>query len=1651
MLACILTITPLDKSTGARSTMRFSSAADRRVCGLNGVAWEPCMTRAPALGMQFWNGDFEAPTDGGKIAFSINLAQAKKAFPDITDAVWTGAQVEAFIGRVGAAWPWTSYFKGRITSYGGEWPTLDLSAQVDTEPFNVDVLTSTYAGTGGAEGGSDIKGKVKPLALGWPRNVEPVLINAVDSVYQFSAYGAIEAVETLYERASAFSASSGDYANYAALVAADIPAGAWATCLAEGMIRLGAPAFGVITGDIKGHKVGGSAPRGAGALVSALASIAGVSSSLIASSTLTALDAEGATNSDVMVTDQIKFLDAARRLILQCNWQALVSNAGVLAAMKPSLSGTELFTLHAQGKRTPLVTASAEQQVSLPYAKTTMAAERCWRVHTFDEISTSADLIDKGDYDAMTVYREGNIVSMPDGSRWVYIAEEAQAGIEPGTDPLVWEALSSALLAAFSARLVPENYIIPAGSDGVVPDLSGAVGIYHVDDSAGVPAEDVVFSVFEQSGMTVSIDSVTGAYAVDTIEDGVSFAIATLRAEVGDLTFDRTYTVTKAVAGAAAKTITLLSDRQTIFYDGDDVASPSVQTTTFTANRQNTTADVVWSITDTAGNPRTPVSSFLTITDDTATMNLAQFNSARNGSSGVIVTASVTEGVAPAEVTISDKISVVKVRAGTVARGVAVSANRQNITYDSTGAVNPSTQTTTFLANRQNLSFGAVVNWSLSDLAGNTVSVGYLSNSTGNSVFMTAANFNTARGSTNGVIVTASVTDAANTYTSSVTLVKVQNGAVGADGAPAKTLTVISDRQLITYSAAGSPAPSSQPITFTANKQNTTGTVTWSLTDMNGVGRSTAYLSAASGDTVTMTAANFDVARSGTNGVIVTGTITDGTTFSDKISVVKTQDGATGANGSNGLNAKTLTVISDRQVINYDDDGLPTPATQTTTFTTNKQNTTATVNWSITDAAGVSQSVAYLSSSTGDSVTLTEANFNSARNGTSGVIVTASITDGSTITDKISVTRVQAGANAMGLALTSTAAAFTFNGSGAASPSSQTITFTANPQNITGTVSFSAIAYSSSGTSLGAVTLSGSGNTRTMTNAQFTAPGVTAYVVVTASLGGYSDTCTVIKVSDGAAGANGANGSNGPAGLAAFLTNDSFPVPAYADGTVINYTGATGSFKVFSGSTDVSSNFTLATASGGNPQALTVSYVSQTYTITGGLDAAEDTANLTIRATGTGSYAGVTIDRVFSLGKLKGGYEIVATLPTTNLFAGRVVFLTSDGKLYRYTGAAWTATVLAADISGALADSQIAALAASKVTGALSDSQIAAISAAKVTGTLTDAQIAAIAAAKITGTITTTQITDDAITSAKIAANAVTASEIAAGAVVAGKIAADAITAVEIAAGAISTAELAAGAITTAKIAAGAITTTELAAGAITTAKIAAGAITTAELAAGAVTAAKIAANSITANEIATGAITADEIAAGAITAAKLAATSVITTSAQIADAVITSAKIGSLEVKSANIDNLTVGTGKIADNAVSQIIDAYTAGTLGSTVATANNLTAQSVSITATGAPIMIVASFSLRYLTYLAASSPCKVEAVVQIYRGANELTARTCEFVTMGAGDDITVPVALSVRNTPSAGTHTYTIKVTILDGNTEYFSVAGRSLTLMELKK
>lgn len=106
------------------------------------------------------------------------------------------------------------------------------------------------------------------------------------------------------------------------------------------------------------------------------------------------------------------------------------------------------------------------------------------------------------------------------------------------------------------------------------------------------------------------------------------------------------------------------------------------------------------------------------------------------------------------------------------------------------------------------------------------------------------------------------------------------------------------------------------------------------------------------------------------------------------------------------------------------------------------------------------------------------------------------------------------GANAQLLYLSASANVMSFDSNDIVEPN-QTVTITAKLQNATGTIVWTAIPYIGNAAQT-PITLSGTGNSRTLTSGNWTNPNWTS-VAVTATLGSLTDTISVVKVADGAA------------------------------------------------------------------------------------------------------------------------------------------------------------------------------------------------------------------------------------------------------------------------------------------------------------------------------------------------------------------------------------------------------------------------------------------------------------------------------------------------------------------------------------------------------
>ena len=236
------------------------------------------------------------------------------------------------------------------------------------------------------------------------------------------------------------------------------------------------------------------------------------------------------------------------------------------------------------------------------------------------------------------------------------------------------------------------------------------------------------------------------------------------------------------------------------------------------------------------------------------------------------------------------------------------------------------------------------------------------------------------------------------------------------------------------------------------------------------------------------------------------------------------------------------------------------------------------------------------------------------------------------------------------LTLGYTAQAFTFDSGGTASPANQTITFTATPSGtLTGTANFVATLYSSTGTSLGTVVLGGTGNQRTLTSAQFASA---QSCVVIASLGGYADQVTVVRLKDG---------SNAITGQ---LTNESSVVAASSTGFVADFSNSGGVFKVWDGIVDKTGNgpvYSQASAPTGG-LGITINPSTGIYTIN---QLTTDRGSVLLQAV----YAGVTIQKQFDIAKSRTGTTGVDAITGLLTNESTTVPATSQGTVADFTQA----------------------------------------------------------------------------------------------------------------------------------------------------------------------------------------------------------------------------------------------------------------------------------------------------------------------------------------------------------------------------------------------
>lgn len=529
MLACLIRIDSNDEA-GSALPLLVASHDDSAVCHLNSEQWEPALTRLPVLRYDFFGGDFSGNITAPRSTFQI----ATDGISDFHDRVFAGARVRVWTGELGDAFgSYTLRFDGFCaTEPSVRDMVASFSVSVDDSALD-EPLLDIYAGTGNAEGPDDLTGVAKPLLLG---NVEYAfgrLINATDLVYQVND-GAFEAANFVYDSGKPLGSSTGDYASYAALVAASIPAGGWGSCKAEGLVRFGAPADAPafsVSGDNGGS---GGYVRKPGAIIARLAEIVGATTD---ATNISDFDTACPYNLQVDLFQQTTARQVIQSIADSVGGVAGVDWEGTLFVQALAIDPSPTVTLAADGTSALPVAGVYALPLSQPFWRLATEAEPTYVVLAPSEVATGYNF--RGAYSSAREYRLDDLVYATDGRAFVYINATPSSGnappAQPSTSNSYWSLEGAATagatddqaedIAEANTVIEPEFPVIEINQGD--PGHTGSRDVTHSATRGGSTITGGTWALPSSNltGATLSINSSTGTVTVSGVTESGSYTI----------------------------------------------------------------------------------------------------------------------------------------------------------------------------------------------------------------------------------------------------------------------------------------------------------------------------------------------------------------------------------------------------------------------------------------------------------------------------------------------------------------------------------------------------------------------------------------------------------------------------------------------------------------------------------------------------------------------------------------------------------------------------------------------------------------------------------------------------------------------------------------------------------------------------------------------------------------------------------------------------------------------------------------------------------------------------------------------------------------------------------------------------------------------
>ncbi len=703
---------------------------------------------------------------------------------------------------------------------------------------------------------------------------------------------------------------------------------------------------------------------------------------------------------------------------------------------------------------------------------------------------------------------------------------------------------------AVTTFLTNEAHTFAAQNDGTIVSFVGATTDMEVFEGVTNSTDNYTFTRTNGTGVSSTISTNTITVTAMTHDSGSVDITATS----GSTSLTKTMSLVKSkqgtagLAGADAKSVSLIADSQTFAFDNsvDTTATPS--SINFTVNQQNLSGTIGTSditITKAGGSAFTTPTLGGSVTDGSGTRTFTlPFSSFSK--SDLPLSISVSKD------SLSDSAKVFKIVGGdTGSDGSpgtdAVTAFLTNESH--TFAADFSGSIASFVGGSTDMEvFEGVANKTSEYTFTRTSTTSVSSSISSNTVTITSMGHDSG-----SVVITA--TKGATSLSKTMSVVKSRQGGVGAKGdtgaagTNAKVVSLLANKSVITYNGSDVETPSSQTITLTATDQNHSGTVYYEfLKDGSSQQNSTTatFTINTTAEKPTSTGNVSYVVKTregGTSGTVIA---------EDSVSIFGVKSGLDGTAGTDGTSAITAFLTSDGDIVPAASDG--------TVSSFVGSGTEMIIFQGATDVS--SDYTVTRTNSTGLSSTLsTRVLTITALTPDSGsVILTATSASGNVGQVQISKTYSigkskqgdtgdtgAAGSNAKTVTLTAASNIFVKAQTGTVTPSS--IVITANGQNLTQAGTFSTTAGTLTSTST-----TTSGGSTTVTSGNFVDGMVITYTAHSND-GSISDSVTLKELDEGSGN------------ITAILENEAHVLPANASGVVSSYSNSGTKISVFEGAT----------------------------------------------------------------------------------------------------------------------------------------------------------------------------------------------------------------------------------------------------------------------------------------------------------------------------------------------------------------------------------------------------------------------------------------------------------------------------------------------------